>query len=207
VIVGAEDAGNWLGIRRQLLVAALSPFVRQKLGFFISTGGDPIPQRRPCTREDRDHCLTQAPGAPRAQRRHGRRTLRADRLRAAPDGCRQGAQSDTRVVRPRRRSCCLNRHCHGARPRAGQQAPAPLGCFAGLYCMRPPMRCCPFCCPTSRDTRLIGQHNTLVYRANGETGATGLEPATSGVRGRRSNQLNYAPAGGGQCSRAANTPV
>ena len=26
-------------------------------------------------------------------------------------------------------------------------------------------------------------------------GATGLEPATSGVTGRRSNQLNYAPEG------------
>jgi hypothetical protein len=25
------------------------------------------------------------------------------------------------------------------------------------------------------------------------TGATGLEPATSGVTGRRSNRLNYAP--------------
>jgi NADPH:quinone reductase-like Zn-dependent oxidoreductase len=36
VIVGAEDAGNWLGIRRQLRAAALSPLVRQKLGFFIS---------------------------------------------------------------------------------------------------------------------------------------------------------------------------
>jgi len=36
VIVGAENAGNWLGIRRQLRAAALSPFVRQKLGFFIS---------------------------------------------------------------------------------------------------------------------------------------------------------------------------
>jgi NADPH:quinone reductase-like Zn-dependent oxidoreductase len=36
MIVGAEDAGNWLGIRRQLRAAALSPFVRQKLGFFIS---------------------------------------------------------------------------------------------------------------------------------------------------------------------------
>jgi hypothetical protein len=29
-----------------------------------------------------------------------------------------------------------------------------------------------------------------------ETGATGLEPATSGVTGRRSNQLNYAPGDG-----------
>src|SRR5438876_1950834 len=36
VIVGAEDAGNWLGVRRQLRAAALSPFVRQKLGTFIS---------------------------------------------------------------------------------------------------------------------------------------------------------------------------
>jgi NADPH:quinone reductase-like Zn-dependent oxidoreductase len=36
VIVGAEDAGNWLGIGRQLRAAALSPFLRQKLGFFIS---------------------------------------------------------------------------------------------------------------------------------------------------------------------------
>jgi hypothetical protein len=26
-------------------------------------------------------------------------------------------------------------------------------------------------------------------------GATGLEPAASGVTGRRSNQLSYAPAG------------
>jgi NADPH:quinone reductase-like Zn-dependent oxidoreductase len=36
VIVGGEDAGNWLGVRRQLRAAALSPFVRQKLGTFIS---------------------------------------------------------------------------------------------------------------------------------------------------------------------------
>jgi NADPH:quinone reductase-like Zn-dependent oxidoreductase len=36
VIVGAEDAGTWLGIRRQLRAASLSPFVHQKLGFFVS---------------------------------------------------------------------------------------------------------------------------------------------------------------------------
>jgi hypothetical protein len=34
-----------------------------------------------------------------------------------------------------------------------------------------------------------------VYGAFG-TGATGLEPATSGVTGQRSNQLSYAPNGG-----------
>ena len=33
-------------------------------------------------------------------------------------------------------------------------------------------------------------HNLLEFMA----GATGLEPATSGVTGRRSNQLNYAPS-------------
>src|SRR3954471_2777199 len=37
--------------------------------------------------------------------------------------------------------------------------------------------------------------------AGDETGATGLEPATSGVTGRRSNQLNYAP-GQSECSPA-----
>jgi len=36
VIVGGEDAGNWLGVRRQLRATALSPFVHQNLGFFIA---------------------------------------------------------------------------------------------------------------------------------------------------------------------------
>jgi hypothetical protein len=33
--------------------------------------------------------------------------------------------------------------------------------------------------------------------AGSMAGATGLEPATSGVTGRRSNQLSYAPDGQG----------
>lgn len=36
VIVGGEDAGEWLGMRNQLRAAATSPFVGQKLGFFIT---------------------------------------------------------------------------------------------------------------------------------------------------------------------------
>ena len=37
-------------------------------------------------------------------------------------------------------------------------------------------------------------HRQRVGINDGATGATGLEPATSGVTGRRSNQLSYAPA-------------
>ncbi len=37
--------------------------------------------------------------------------------------------------------------------------------------------------------------NRAARRERAGTGATGLEPATSGVTGRRSNQLNYAPLG------------
>ncbi len=44
--------------------------------------------------------------------------------------------------------------------------------------------------------RRVRPDNQNAYlQALRETGATGLEPATSGVTGRRSNQLNYAPAG------------
>src|SRR5437588_12783107 len=38
-------------------------------------------------------------------------------------------------------------------------------------------------------------------------GATGLEPAASGVTGRRSNQLSYAPAGNGADLRRARGQV
>ena len=40
--------------------------------------------------------------------------------------------------------------------------------------------------------RAVDMSNTYAD-LQGFTGATGLEPATSGVTGRRSNQLNYAP--------------
>jgi NADPH:quinone reductase-like Zn-dependent oxidoreductase len=36
VIVGGEGGGRWLGIGRQLRAALLSPFVGQKLGFFVN---------------------------------------------------------------------------------------------------------------------------------------------------------------------------
>jgi NADPH:quinone reductase-like Zn-dependent oxidoreductase len=37
VIVGGEGGGRWLGVRRQLLAMALSPFVGQRLGTFINS--------------------------------------------------------------------------------------------------------------------------------------------------------------------------
>jgi hypothetical protein len=46
----------------------------------------------------------------------------------------------------------------------------------------------------------VQRDNTTCRFAGIFTGATGLEPATSGVTGRRSNQLNYAPGSGAQCS-------
>src|ERR1700733_5327556 len=47
-----------------------------------------------------------------------------------------------------------------------------------------------------------GRTKTPVNDGNPEAGATGLEPATSGVTGRRSNQLSYAPGGGFTVSQA-----
>jgi hypothetical protein len=65
----------------------------------------------------------------------------------------------------------------------GSEGPA-IGRFAGFFLYGPADVVLPVCCPTPCDTRLLGQRNTLVYRANGETGATGLELATSGVTGQ-----------------------
>ena len=43
--------------------------------------------------------------------------------------------------------------------------------------------------------RLISGGGRSGYSREKLAGATGLEPATFGVTGRRSNQLSYAPAG------------
>ncbi len=59
--------------------------------------------------------------------------------------------------------------------------------------IRHPVLCCsgpgyiPSAYPSAAQVKL---------RSGKEAGATGLEPAASGVTGRRSNQLNYAPAKG-----------
>ncbi|MGY1616060.1 NAD(P)-dependent alcohol dehydrogenase [Geodermatophilus sp. SYSU D00691] len=37
VVVGGEDAGRWLGVRRQLRATALSPFVGQRMGTFVAS--------------------------------------------------------------------------------------------------------------------------------------------------------------------------
>ena len=38
------------------------------------------------------------------------------------------------------------------------------------------------------------RRKTLQFQDDGMAGVTGLEPATSGVTGRHSNQLSYTPA-------------
>ena len=44
------------------------------------------------------------------------------------------------------------------------------------------------------DARRVSVYFYQGYEKKGMTGETGLEPAASGVTGRRYNQLNYAPA-------------
>jgi hypothetical protein len=53
--------------------------------------------------------------------------------------------------------------------------------------------------PRRRDLLRCGR----ILRSQSMAGATGLEPATSGVTGRRSNQLSYAPV----ASTRAGTPT
>ena len=81
-------------------------------------------------------------------------------------------------------------------PRVGETQQQQLGRWTNRH-MRQMNECLlPDCCP---DATLIGanKHESPACAGLSEAGATGLEPATSGVTGRRSNQLNYAPAAEG----------
>jgi hypothetical protein len=60
---------------------------------------------------------------------------------------------------------------------------------------------------TSRSEREVGFPEFVRDAGKLKTGATGLEPAASGVTGRRSNQLSYAPEGGGPEDRVRARPV
>jgi hypothetical protein len=85
-----------------------------------------------------------------------------------------------------------------ARCRAGmvQIKPSKTAICRSLLVQLNPLRgqrVLPDCCPRLRAASLLRQRNMPVSRHLPMTGATGLEPATSGVTGRRSNQLNYAP--------------
>src|SRR3954470_24298733 len=57
-------------------------------------------------------------------------------------------------------------------------------------------------CPTASDALLRKSLLLTDFGRLGGTGATGLEPATSGVTGRRSNQLSYAPGSATQYGKA-----
>jgi NADPH:quinone reductase-like Zn-dependent oxidoreductase len=107
VIVGAEDAGNWLGIRRQLRAAALSPFVRQKLGFFISK------ERSQDLEELRT--LLEA-GAIRPVVDKTSHSTRFQRRSATSETATRAGRSSSPPEAPRGRHRCL-RCCSRARPR------------------------------------------------------------------------------------------
>ena len=66
---------------------------------------------------------------------------------------------------------------------------------AGIFSPTQLMPCCPFAAQVSTTDASWGNTTALFAGQRKKTGATGLEPATSGVTGRRSNQLNYAPEG------------
>ena len=93
-----------------------------------------------------------------------------------------------------RRVTTARRRSRRQRPRAaGSTSTASRPARRGLARRQRPGRALP-------DPDVIEERRPFVRLARAgtaevEAGATGLEPATSGVTGRRSNQLNYAPVG------------
>jgi hypothetical protein len=89
--------------------------------------------------------------------------------------------------RPGRRSRCLNRHdCGSAKPGKDPSVRGEAG--KSLLCRHCCLRATPnvllVCCPRACWLRLHRQPNILICGYFPKTGATGLEPATSGVTGR-----------------------
>ena len=78
----------------------------------------------------------------------------------------------------------------------GQHNHSICRCFASRDLTMKLVRVLPNCRPESGMVVPTQQTEHARFQALQGTGATGLEPATSGVTGRRSNQLNYAPADG-----------
>ena len=84
---------------------------------------------------------------------------------------------------PGRRSCCLDRHRPALTRRRRQGPLHGNGPYCRKFLPRGQPEVLPDCCPAARWVRLLRQHKIPFCRQIPKTGATGLEPATSGVTG------------------------